>query len=89
VNHIMMEASCEGHSISVRATELEIRRSTAPYHMYHFMKHILHHYSGENILLKMTMFDGSTHTIQNVYVKGDLLHTIAEQWIIQIKGALV
>jgi predicted cupin superfamily sugar epimerase len=84
-----MEASCDGHSISVCATDMEIRHSTPGHRVHYFMNRVMHYYSGETIRLKLTLFDGSTHSIQNVQVTDCNLQGIAEQWIIKIKDALV
>jgi hypothetical protein len=82
-----MEASCDGLSISVCATDMEIRHSTPGHRVHHFMGRVLYYCRGETIRLKLTLFDGSTHSIQNVQVTDYSLQSIAEQWILKIKDA--
>jgi predicted cupin superfamily sugar epimerase len=53
------------------------------------MSQVMHYYSGETIRLKLTLPNGSTHSVQNVQVTDKKLQDIAEQWIIKIKDALV
>jgi hypothetical protein len=52
------------------------------------MQQVLHHYRDETILLKMIMFDGSTHSSQNVQATDKNLQGIADQWVKHIEGAL-
>jgi hypothetical protein len=89
VKRITLEASCDEHSISVCATDMEIRHSTPGHRVHYFMNRVMHYYRGETIRLKLTLFDGSTHSIQNVRTADHSLQSIAEQWILKIKDALV
>jgi predicted cupin superfamily sugar epimerase len=89
VNRITLEASCDGRSMSVRATELEIRHSTPGHRVHYFMNRVMHYYSGETIRLKLTLPDGSTHIVYSLQATDHNLQSIAEQWIKQIQDALV
>jgi hypothetical protein len=88
VNHIALVASCGEHAVSYHATHIGLRRSTPGYRVHYFMRQVLHHYRDETILLKMIMFDGSTHSSQNVQATDKNLQGIADQWVEQIEGAL-
>jgi hypothetical protein len=70
-------------------TETEIRQSTPGHMVHYFMTRVLDYYSDETIRLKLTLSNGSTHSVQNVQVTDQNLQDIAEQWIIKIKDALV
>jgi hypothetical protein len=88
VNYITLVASRGEHAVSYRAIDIELRRSTPRYRVHYFMQQVLHHYRDETILLKMIMFDGSTHSSQNVQATDKNLQGIADQWVKHIEGAL-
>jgi hypothetical protein len=89
VKRITMEASCDGRSISVCATDMEIRHSTPGHRVHYFMNRVMHYYSGETIRLKLTLPDGSTHIVYSLQATDKNLQSIGKQWLIQIQDALV
>jgi hypothetical protein len=89
VSRITLEASCDEHSISVCVTMTELCLSTPEGGVQYFMRQVMHHYRGETIRLKLTLFDGSIHAHYNFRATDQALQGIAAQWVKQIKDALL
>ena len=88
MNRITLEASCDRHSIAVCVTMTELLHGAPEDGVHYFMRQVMHHYRGETIRLKLTLFDGSKHTHYNFRATDQNLQSIGKQWILQIQKAL-